>query len=216
MATEDIVDRLSANPRIRRWERPTTCIILFSTLSLTIVAGLSIGLLRSSDIHPVESGGHDHGFLLNFVFVMSVAACALAVVRDLSVPARRVSLPKSVLAMPFVLMFVIAGHDLAGSSLHGMSQLASQDSWLSCFWQTVGLASPAFAVLTIGVRSLAPTELRRTGAYIGMFAGALGAMGHCWHAPTEPFFVGTLLYIAGIGTMMIMGLLLGPRLLRWT
>jgi hypothetical protein len=49
-----------------------------------------------------------------------------------------------------------------------------------------------------------------------MFAGALGAVGHRWHAPTEPFLVRALLYIAGIGTMMVAGLLLGPRLLRWT
>jgi hypothetical protein len=213
---EDIVDRLSANPRVRRSERPTTRVILFSTLSLFIVAGLSIGLLRSPDVHLIESGGHDHGVILNFAFMMSVAACALVVVRDLSVPARPVSLPKSVLAMPFVLMLLIAGHDLAGSSLHEISHEAGQVSWLTCFWQSIGLAMPAFGVLTVGVRCLAPTDLRRTGAYIGMLAGALGAMGHCWHVPTEPFALGALIYVVVIAIMMIAGMLLGPRLLRWT
>jgi hypothetical protein len=216
MKTEDLIDRLSANPLIRRSARPTTRIVLFSALALAVVGGLSIGLLRSSDLVSHESSRHNHSFMLYFAFVTSVAACALVIVRDLSVPARPLSLPNSVLAIPFVLMVLVAGHDQVGSWLHGISQEASQDSWLSCFWQTVGLAVPAFAVLAVGVRSLAPTDLRRTGAYIGMFAGALGAMGHCWHGPTEPFLIGTLLYIAGIGTMMVAGLLLGPRLLRWT
>jgi hypothetical protein len=216
MNTEDLIDRLSANPRIWRLARPTTRVVLFSALALAVVAGLSIGLLRSSDLASLGSSRHDHGFLLYFAFVTSVAACALVMVRDLSVPARPQSLPNCVLAIPFVLMVLVAGHHQLSSWLHGISPEASEDSWLSCFWQTVGLAVPAFAVLTAGVRSLAPTDLRRAGAYIGMFAGALGAMGHCWHGPAEPFLVGTLLYIAGIGTMMIAGLLLGPRLLRWT
>ncbi|MBX9846736.1 MAG: DUF1109 domain-containing protein [Xanthobacteraceae bacterium] len=216
MAARDIVDRISADPRIRRRERPTPRLILSVVLSLAVVAGLSVGLLRSPDILSIASGGqHDHGFILNFAFVVSVAACALVVVRDLSVPARRVSLPKSVLALPFVSMAVLAGHDLMGSSLHVTSQHVSHASWLSCVWQTISLAIPAFAVLTLGVRHLAPVDLRRAGAYIGMLAGALGAMGHCWHASAAPFVLDALGYTAAIAAMMVAGMLFGPRLLRW-
>ncbi|MBX9827618.1 MAG: DUF1109 domain-containing protein [Xanthobacteraceae bacterium] len=216
MAPRDVIDRISANPRIRHRERPAPRLILSVALSLAVVAGLSGGLLGSPDILSIASGGqHDHGFILNFAFVLSVAACALVVVRDLSVPARRVSLPKSVLALPFVSMAVLAGHDLMGSSLHGAAQHASHASWWSWVWQTVSLAIPAFAVLTLGVRHLAPVDLRRVGAYIGMLAGALGAMGHCWHASAAPFALGALGYTAAIATMMIAGMLLGPRLLRW-
>lgn len=215
MNGEDIVDTLSASPQIRPHTRPTMRVVLAFALSFAIVGGLSVGLLGTSDIHSVESGGHGHGFILNFVFVMSVAACALAVVRDLSVPARVVSLTKPALVAPFALMAMLVLHEFAGSSLHELSQDASQVFWLSCLWQIIVLATPAFALLTFGMRCLAPTELRRTGAYIGMLAGALGAMGHCWHVPTEPFVLGALLYTAGIGTMMLAGLLLGPRLLRW-
>ena len=216
MRSDDIVDSLSLNPRCKLHTRPTERLVLASVVSLVIVGSLSIGLLGDSANQLTEGSVHNHGFILNFIFIVSVAACALAIVRDLSVPARLTSLSNSVLAAPFVLMLVVVLHELAGSSLHELSRGARQVSWLSCFWQITVLATPAFVVLTYGVRSLAPTNLRRTGAYIGMLAGALGGMGHCLHVATEPAVFGAILYTGVIVSMMLIGALIGPRVLRWT
>jgi hypothetical protein len=78
------------------------------------------------------------------------------------------------------------------------------------------LGAPALIILASAVRRLAPTDLSRTGAYIGLLAGGIGAAGyalHCHHDSVA--FIG-IAYTLAILEIALFGALVGPRILRWT
>lgn len=214
MRTDDLIANLSEQPSRVRFFNPSATLFGSALFACGVVALLSLGWLG-----PHANLGHavaqNHLLMLNLVFTISVGSIALAIARDLSVPGRRRRLPSSIIVLPFLLMAMLALLELGTSSLHGWSSHATHDSWLTCLWQIAALATPAFAILAIGMRSLAPTDLRRAGIHLGLLAGAIGAMGYCLHAPNQPLSVGLILSTAGIVTMAAVGGLVGPKLLRW-
>jgi hypothetical protein len=78
------------------------------------------------------------------------------------------------------------------------------------------LSIPAFAILIILARRLAPTNLTRAGAYIGLMAGGFGAAGYALHCGEDSMLFVATAYTLAISEMAVLGALLGPRLLRWT
>ena len=87
---------------------------------------------------------------------------------------------------------------------------------LECLWQIPALAIPAFVILTFAVRYLAPTNLIRTGAYMGLVAGGIGAIGYAFHCHDDSVAFVAVSYTLAIAEMTVVGALLGPRILRWT
>ena len=211
MKTDDLIAQLGAKPQVGRWGGPSFTIALAVLISCAIIAGVSsvwLGLPTSlGNTRSIVS----HSFLLNFAFIVSVGSVAMVLVRDLSVPGRSLKLPFYTVAIPFVL--------LSGSALQELGDHVSHhpdwSSLLVCVWKTSMLALPALLVLAIGLRRLAPTDLRRTGFCIGLLAGAIGSMGYCLHSPNESLTFGVLVYAANAIFMAVIGALAGPRLLRW-
>jgi len=77
------------------------------------------------------------------------------------------------------------------------------------------LASAPFVTLMWALRRGAPTSPGAAGAAAGRLAAALGALLYGMHCfDDSPLFVATWYSIA-IGTIMVAGLLVGRRLLRW-
>ena len=66
------------------------------------------------------------------------------------------------------------------------------------------------------VRMLAPVNLARTGLYVGLLSGAIGAFGYAFHCHENYLTVVAAYYTLAIVQMGILGAVLGPRLLRWT
>jgi hypothetical protein len=157
----------------------------------------------------------NHSFLLNLVFIISVGSVATAIVRDLSVPGRSITLPSVAILIPFALLGGSALHELSTASFDHFSHHADGPSLFICVGQTSMLALPAFAILAIGIRRLAPTDLRSAGFCVGLLAGAIGSMGYCFHAPNESLTFGVIVYSAVILLTAIVGGLVGPRVLRW-
>ena len=81
-----------------------------------------------------------------------------------------------VTVLPFVVMLAFAIHEFIVHAGSWPAHAATHSSWLSCLWHIAVLALPAFAVLTVAVRRLAPVRLRHAGFYIGLAAGGIGAM----------------------------------------
>lgn len=93
--------------------------------------------------------------------------------------------------------------------------LGADGSWLGCVPKVGLLALPAFAAAILGLRALAPTQLRQAGALAGGAAGACGALAYAFCCPeASPTYV-ALWYSAGIAGCAAAGALAGPRLLRW-
>src|SRR5262249_599157 len=82
-------------------------------------------------------------------------------------------------------------------------------------WLIALPATPFIAGLFWAGRGLAPTQLRAAGFATGLAAGGLAAWVYAFHCPESgvPFIA--IWYTAGIAIAGLIGLLLGPRLLRW-
>jgi hypothetical protein len=87
--------------------------------------------------------------------------------------------------------------------------------WAMCVACIPLFAVLPFAILIWAARQGAPTNLPRTGAMVGLVAGAIGAVAYAFHCPDDflPFIA--LWYGGGIAFCVVVGGLLGPRLLRW-
>lgn len=216
MKTDELIDTLSADPQRRHMIRPLATIALavfLSCLGAFIVSLVWLGL--PTDLAHVATTW-DHGFFVRIAFAVSVTCCAFLFVHDLSIPGRRQRMPSLVAMVPFVLLPILALHELSSISWEEWPTHTGHASWLTCLWQITVLAIPAFAILVIAVRRLAPTDLRRSGFYVGLLSGSIGAMGYILHTRDESIAFGAIAYPVAIFTIAIIGALVGPRVLRWS
>jgi len=89
------------------------------------------------------------------------------------------------------------------------------DEWLECVISIPLIAVLLFAVIVWVVRQMAPTDLARTGAFVGLVADCVCAIGYAVHCADDsvPFFA--LWYGGTIALCTFAGWKLGPKLLRW-
>jgi hypothetical protein len=97
----------------------------------------------------------------------------------------------------------------------GWSGMVFGPQWAACLICIPLFALAPFVSLVWVMRKEAPTDLRRTGAIIGLVAGSLGAAAFALHHPAGSILFITLWYGGSILLCTVMGALLGPRLLRW-
>lgn len=88
-------------------------------------------------------------------------------------------------------------------------------TWALCPAIVLALSLPVMATLMYAARTLAPTQLRLTGAVIGIAAGAAAATIYCLHCPEATATFVLSWYTLGIVLAAGVGAILGPRLLRW-
>ena len=88
-------------------------------------------------------------------------------------------------------------------------------SWLVCPWIVVLLSLPALLGGLLASRELAPTRPRLTGAVCGLLAGSVGALGYAWACTETGVAFVAVWYSLGIALSGLLGLILGPRVLRW-
>jgi hypothetical protein len=94
-------------------------------------------------------------------------------------------------------------------------QLVLGNTWRTCPINISLLSLPAFVAGFWVLKRMAPTRLRLAGAACGLAAGGLGALVYGLHCPElAPPFLGVW-YVLGMSIPTIVGLALGPRLLRW-
>lgn len=215
MNTGDLIDSLGHHPPRRRFPPSSTIVVTAALLSLALALMLSIWWLKPRSDLAVPLLVDNHIFLLKLVFTVSVVAAALPVVRDLSVPGRRIGRGSILMAIPFAVIMALALRELG---VHHVAEWPphADHALLECLWQIPVLATPALIILVFAVRGLAPTNLTRAGAYIGLLAGGIGAVGyalHCHHDSVA--FVG-IAYTLAILETALLGAVLGPRTLRWT
>jgi hypothetical protein len=94
-------------------------------------------------------------------------------------------------------------------------QLIQGETWQICPLLIALLSVPALASVFWGIRGLAPTRLRLTGACGGLLAGAMATAVYCLHCPEMQVPFWGLWYSAGMLLPAVAGAMLGPRLLRW-
>lgn len=88
-------------------------------------------------------------------------------------------------------------------------------SWRICAASIGLMALPVFAAALVALKGMAPTRPALAGAAAGALAGGVGASVYALHCMelTAPFLA--VWYVSGIAVPVLVGALLGPRLLRW-
>ncbi len=196
----------------RRWA-PQRVLLAGVLAALAVTTALAYAFVAPSDngserlVEPV--------FLLKMAFIVSVVFSALAIVRDLSCPGRHSTWQTSMIAVPFLVVALLSVNELLVGHPEGLEHDLIHASIMGCLWQIGMLAMPAFAVITAIVRSLAPVNLSRTGLYVGLLSGSIGAFGYAFHCHEDFVTIVAISYTLAIIQMGVFGALIGPRLLRW-
>jgi hypothetical protein len=137
------------------------------------------------------------------------------IVRDLSIPGKGIRSPMFFGVILFILVIGLIGFKLANGNV-GTFHNRSARALLECLWLIPILAALPFVILAGALRRLGPTDLRITGAFVGLLAGGIGAVAYALHCDHDSLVFVGIAYTAAILETALLGLLLGPRLLRWT
>ena len=151
---------------------------------------------------------------LKLLFSGSIAALASIYLLKAARPGgdRKISVA---ILLPFSGIMALALASLILSPSSHWKDTVSGDQWLECVISIPLIAIAPFAAIIWAVRQAAPTNLRRTGALVGLVAGSLSAMGYALHCVDDSIPFIAIWYSATIALCTLVGAVLGPRLLRW-
>lgn len=214
MSDDRFIDSLVQERRDSFWTS-NRLLVAAVVAALCVAAFCSYLFLGASSEAPSGSSVQPI-FLLKIAFVLSIVFSALSIVRDLSSPGRRIGLPLLLIVAPFIVVGALSVNELLSGHAQTFVHSTLHASITTCLWQIGLLALPAFAVLVVIVRTLAPVHLARTGLYIGLLSGAIGAFGYAFHCHESFVSIVAISYSLAIAQMGLLGSLLGPRLLRWS
>lgn len=154
-------------------------------------------------------------FWVKLGFVATLFGGALVAVLRLARPGVRLARAPLAIALPVILMWVLAAHALLVAGPDERSALVFGTSARACPWNIALLALPTFVATLWALKGLAPTRLRLAGAAAGLLAGTAGALVYVLHCPelAAPFL--GLWYLIGMLLPAAVGAAIGPRVLRW-
>ena len=213
MQTEDLIASLSLNaPRVPRQaarQRLALALVVggvvaFAALLLTL--GLRPDFVAASATVP---------FWVKWVFTLSIAYFALAILHRLGQPAIAVGWLWGGVAVPFVIVAMMSIGELGAAPAEMRAGLALGHTAVTCPIAIVGFAAPAFAGLLWAFRRLAPTRPALTGAVAGLVAAAVGASVYAFACPEESATFMISWYTLGMGASAGIGAVAGRTLLRW-
>ena len=117
--------------------------------------------------------------------------------------------------IPLAVAITLGAVELFGEDGPTQSALWLGQSALACPLLIFGLSMPPAIALIIAARRLAPTQLRLTGAVIGLASGGIAALLYALHCPESGYSFVATWYSLGIFAAVAVGYLIGPAVLRW-
>jgi hypothetical protein len=213
MKTEDLISMLSTNVEVVDHRRVVRNVGLAVMTGAAAAVGTVYFLFGPrTDLTTVESLVPP---LLKVAFTLIILVPASIYLIRLARPGGERRSSVALVALPFIaVMLLIAVSLQFAPSSHWKGKILG-DEWLECLISIPLIAIVPFSVLVWTVRQMAPTNLPRTGAFVGLVAGCLSATGYALHCADDsvPFFA--LWYGGTIALCTYAGWKLGPKLLRW-
>lgn len=154
-------------------------------------------------------------FAMKLLYCVALGAVSYALLFILGSPGRSIGKTWLWILLAPVLVGASALVELASVAPQEWSAILSGSTWHRCLVAVSLMSVPVLAAIFWGMRRLAPTRLRLTGLVAGLAAGSTAAALYALYCPetTATFLLGW--YSLGILIAGTLGVLSGPRLLRW-
>ncbi|MGH8188206.1 MAG: DUF1109 domain-containing protein [Steroidobacteraceae bacterium] len=213
MQTIELIEQLAADLR------PTARHAIVQRLAVSLAAGALIALVlvlvSLGPRNDLAAAVLSSPFWMKWGYTLAVTAAALALCARLARPEGAPGILPLVLAVPFLLICIGALIQLGAAPPAQRVPLWLGNSAVKCPWIIAALSVPIFLGVLWTLRQFAPTNLRLTGFAAGCLAGAVAAVVYAVHCNESAIpFVATW-YSAGILIPALLGLVVGPRALRW-
>jgi hypothetical protein len=189
------------------------------TLAWALIIGGAVAfglMLVTIGIRPGVFEGTSLVFLaVKLLFTLSLIGTGAAFLSAASHPGRN-GRKRFILAfLPFLAVASLGLGAVLLSNPMARHDMVFGAEWLTCLICIPLFAIIPFAALILALRMGAPTDLRRTGAIAGLVAGALGATAYAFHCSGDSLPFIAIWYGVPIVLWTLIGVILGPRLLRW-
>lgn len=192
------------------------------TIARRMVEGIVAGAIASALLLFVAIGPRADlvavlakpDFWSKVAYAVVMAATALFVSARLSRPGAP-SRIAWLLAVPIVLYIPFALRELASTPRAMWSTLLLGHGWHHCTAWVFTLSIPINVGMVWAFRKFAPTDLRTTGAVVGMTSAAVAAVVYCLHCPTDTAVFALCWYTLAFGLAAALGSVVDKRLLRW-
>lgn len=213
MKTDDLVTMLATGVT------PVSSQATGRPMLLALLAGVPVSLamllfgfgLRSDLMQVIDLPM----FWVKLAFPLCIAVAAFLIVHRLGRPGVQVRQAWWGLAVPVVVVFVMAVTTWLSAPVADRLPLLMGVSWRSCTLSISLMAMPIFIPVLMALKGLAPTQPALAGAAAGALAGGLGATIYALYCVemAAPFLA--VWYVAGILMPVLAGSLLGRRWLQW-
>ncbi len=213
MQTTNLIDRLARDlrptPQHPVWQGLGLALLIGSVIALG-VAWVSFGLRKD-----FTSALLAFSLWMKWLYALGVSAAAFALCARLARPEGAPGALPFVLGVPFLVLGTIALIELAGVPEGERRGLWLGQTALTCPWIIAALAIPIFVAALRALRRLAPTRQRLGGFSAGCLAGGVAAALYALHCNESAATFVLSWYTAGILLPGLVGMLIGPRVLRW-
>lgn len=213
MKTDDLVTMLATGVT------PVSSQATGRPMLLALLAGVPVSLamllfgfgLRSDLMQVIDLPM----FWVKLAFPLCIAVAAFLIVHRLGRPGVQVRQAWWGLAVPVVVVFVMAMAAWLSAPVADRLPLLMGVSWRSCTLSISLMAMPIFIPVLLALKGLAPTQPVLAGAAAGALAGGLGATIYALYCVemAAPFLA--VWYVVGILIPMLAGSLLGRCWLQW-
>lgn len=213
MKTDDLIVLLSSN--VEPVPRRHVGWMLGGALAVSAVLAVSAMMFLLGVRPDLWDGSVWGALVLKLAFSLAVLIPASIYLVRLSRPGGERHISVLVVVLPFAAIALIAALNLAFAPVSHWDRMVSGRDWFECLVSIPIIAVVPFAVIVWVVRRMAPTDLVRTGAFVGLVAGSLSAAGYAFHCVDDSTPFVALWYGGTIALCTFAGAKLGPRLLRW-
>lgn len=213
MKTDDLINILSANVE------PVDHRQLVRNIGLAVAAGAAVAV---ATVFFVLGPRTDLTTLGTFIPALLKVVVTFIILIPASIYLIRLTRPGgerrssvALFALPFISVMSLVVLSLTSAPGSHWKGAVLSNEWLECLISIPLIAIVPFAVIVWVVRQMAPTDLARTGAFVGLVAGCVSAMGYAVHCADDSVSFIALWYGGTIALCTFAGWILGPKLLRW-
>lgn len=213
MKTDELIDMLSTNVEPVDSRRPWRRLAAAVGISASAAFGLMFAALGMR--HDLATADALLFLALKLLFAGTVLGVAISSLGKALRPGGERNVSLAALWLPFIAIILLALLSLALSPTSHWRAMLAGDQWLECLVSIPLIAIVPFALMTWAARQGAPTNLTRAGAFVGLAAGSISALGYALHCTEDAVPFVAIWYGGTIGLCTLAGLKLGPLLLRW-